>query len=367
MVYRLYSDEENKIVKVWTPETLATIGTAFGVETKQLEEDERTVELMGLTEFEYDSVVYVDNILSVCRKTSGWDSVKCQEHVENRVLYRCFFCHHKDQREYCKAINSTGRRCAQPSAYAYMEGDVEWRWDDSNYYCRWHDKEREKLGFKFSLEILEDYLEGWQKEAVMLWKRKIVKRLSTIEQLLMAQVRAIKDHLRTVPVGPLGSREYEYKLKGTIDYTYFILCDGYIKIGKSNNPVKRFETLCKDGDTTIRPRGIDMSGAQLLGYVIGGRSMEAHLHSMLFDNHAEGEWFHYDSKVAKLVDILIGENNQTVEWVLDDIIKNYDTILAHDAQGGWDFTETPKSIEAKKNHSNRIENREQARIREYGN
>jgi hypothetical protein len=338
-----------------------------GVDTRQLKEDERTMELCGLTELEYDSVVYVDNTFSICRQSQGWNMVLCQEHVENRVLYRCLFCHYREQKDYCKAVNSGGRRCAQPSKHAYEERGMEWRWDDSADYCRWHDKEREKLGFRFSLENLEEYLEGWQKEAVMLWKRKIIKKLSTVEQLLLAQVRAVKDHLRTVPIGPLGSREYEYKLKGTVDYTYFILCDGYIKIGKSNNPVKRFETLCKDGDTTIRPKGIDMSGARLLGYVIGGRSMEAHLHSMLFDNHADGEWFHYDSKVAKLVDILIGENNQTVEWVLDDIIKNYDTILAHDAQGGWDYTENPESIEAKTYYRNLIENREQDRIKEYGN
>lgn len=357
-MYRTYSKEESDVVKVYTPAYIQELNERGirGFDTEIYEPANNSyAKHLGVEATEYDAVAYVDNALSICRRTSGWDSVSCEEHVENRVLYRCFFCHREEQAEYCQGVLSSGRRCAvklPKSSFRYLEEDK---------YCQRHLKDREEAGFRFSLSNLDQWLDGWQKESVMLWKRSMLQRLSTIGNVAYGQLIELKDALDKIKSGELKLPKPAGKT-----HIYFIYCDGYVKVGRSDNPSKRFADLCRDTDTTIRPKGVDMSGAKMLGTIFGSRHIEGQLHGLLYSKHVAGEWFHYDTEVAMLIESFIGDGEMTIEWLLEDVIKNYDNIISHDVQGGWDFRETPESVEKKGLKKYSIERRDKDRVREYG-
>lgn len=360
MVYRMYSKEENELVKVFTPSHIDELHErgVIGFDTRTYEVKPNTSEeSMGIEPSEYDAVAYIDNALSICRKTSGWDFIPCQEHVEGRVLYRCFFCHQDEQNQYCQGVLSSGRRCT-----VEVPSEGGWRYSDEHKYCQRHLRENERAGFRFSLDNLDEWLDGWQRETVMLWKRSFIRRLQGLENIAYEQIMAMKKVLDGVKGGTIRVSSLPSKTN-----VYFIYCDGYVKIGRSKDPDKRFADLCREGDTTIRPDGINMANAKLLGSVVGNVYLEGGIHGRLYEKRVAGEWFHYDSDVASLIDVLIGSGDMTVEWVIDDIIKNYDAIISHDVQGGWDFKETRETVDKKDKYKYAIEKRESARIKEYGN
>ncbi len=365
MTYRLYTEEENNIVKVWTPETIADpkYRTVSGFDSGVLEIDDRKAELLGITEREYRAVVYVDNAMSVCRNTSGWNSVLCEEHIKDGILYRCFFCHEDEQSKYCKATNSAGRRCAQQALGWGKESSWKLKYSDEGQYCRFHEKEKEKLGFKFSLSGLDKWLEGWQYETVMLWKRNFIYRLERLERVAFSQIMQIKEVLDKLNNKEIRPRDLPSKTN-----VYFIYCDGYVKIGRSRDPEKRFAALCSETDKTIRPAGIDMKNAKLLGSIVGDVYVEGGIHSRLYEKRVAGEWFKYDTEIATLIEILIGSGDMTVEWLLSDIVKSYDSIIGHDSQGGYDYKETKESIDLKEEQGIiwGVQRREEQRLKEYG-
>jgi hypothetical protein len=358
MVYRTYSKEENDIVRVYTPTYIQELNErgVRGFDTRTYEPARNSYAAqIGIEPTEYDAVAYIDNALSICRRTSGWDSVPCEEHVENRVLYRCFFCHREEQGEYCQGVLTSGRRCSAKvpeSSYRYLEEDK---------YCDRHLRDREEAGYRFSLNNLDEWLDGWQRETVMLWKRSLIKRLTSIGNVAYDQLIELKSSLDKIKSGELRLPKPVGKT-----HVYFIHCDGYVKIGRSDNPERRFADLCRENDTTIRPAGLDMSKAKILGTIFGSRAIESHLHGLLFDKHVAGEWFHYDTEVATLIESFIGDGEKTVEWLLEDVIKNYENIISHDVQGGWDYTETSASLEKKSLNRYGIERREKSRQKEYG-
>lgn len=338
MIIRTYDEEENKIVKVWTPERIAEVKELKpigGFDTETLEASEQDIRLYGLTELEYDAVVYVDNAMSICRNTSGWDAVLCQEHVKDRVLYRCFFCHEEGQQKYCKTTNSSGRRCAQIAEGWYnKEGRWRLKHDDSLSYCKYHSRERESKGWRFNPEEMWRWMDGYQRETVMLWKRDLIQRLQTLGEISFSQLMEMRDVFKDIKRGLIRPSALPTKTN-----TYFVLCDGYVKIGRAKDPEKRFADLCRDGDPTIRPKGVDMKRAKLLGWVPGSIHLETDLHGSFTKRGkwVEGEWFHYDSEAALLIDMLLGSGQESFEWVVDDLINNYDQIISHDVQGGHDF------------------------------
>lgn len=345
MIIRTYTDEENGIVKVWTPERIADVKahrSIGGFDTKVIDIDPEDAERYGIDELEYDVVMYVDNAMSICRNTSGWDAVMCQEHVKDRILYRCFICHHEVQKTtYCKAINSYGRRCTRVPKGQEQYPERYFR-SDTGDYCSLHTDHAEPKALPYNLDELRPYLDGWEMETIYQFKRDFIDQLKYMGDISLSALTAIKEQLRVAPSAPLGTKELKelgetYVVSPTAEYTYFILCDGYVKIGKSKNPFLRFEALTREGDVTIRPEGINISTAHMLGYVVGGARLERELHYLFHDQRVAGEWFHYDSKMAKTIQILIGSEDKTIEWLLEDLVNNYEFLMNYETYGSdWD-------------------------------
>lgn len=87
------------------------------------------------------------------------------------------------------------------------------------------------------------------------------------------------------------------RTKSSDQYVYFIevLPDGFIKIGLSNDPVKRLAHM-----QTSFPYEL-----QLLGYVSGDYTLEKQLHEDFKADHIKGEWFKsskpLEAKIQKLL------------------------------------------------------------------
>lgn len=376
-IFRTYDETENAIVKVWTPERIADVKahrSIGGFNTKTLDIDPAEAERYGMNvdELEYDAVMYVDNAMSICRNTSGWDTVFCQEHVKDRILYRCFICHHEQQKTtYCKAINSSGRRCTSVPKGQEQYPSRYFR-SDTGDYCSRHTDFAEPKELPYSLDELDRYLKGWELETVNQFKRDFIKNLKYMGEISLNALIAMKDELRAVPSGPLGTKELKqlgetYSISPTAEYTYFILCEGYVKIGKSKNPFLRFEALTREGDTTIRPDGINISTAHMLGYIVGGGRLERELHYLFEDKRVAGEWFHYDTKIAKAIQILIGTEDKTIEWLLEDLVNNYEFLMSYETYGSdWYAEDAPIDAERKNRLGHLLNKNERARKTEYG-
>ena len=377
MIIRTYDETENNIIKVWTPERIADVKahrSIGGFNTKTLDIDPAKAERYGMSvdELEYDAVMYVDNAMSICRNTSGWDTVLCQEHVKDRILYRCFICHHEEQKTtYCKAINSSGRRCTNVPKGQEQWPDKYFR-SDTGDYCSRHTDFAERKELPHSLESLDEYLEDWEMETVRQFKRDFIEKLKYMGDISLNALIAMKDGLRTIPSGLLGTKELgqlgeTYSISPTAEYTYFILCDGYVKIGKSKNPFLRFEALTREGDTTIRPEGINISTAHMLGYIVGGGRLERELHYLFEDKRVAGEWFHYDTKIAKSIQILIGSEDKTIEWLLEDLVNNYEFLMNYETHGAnWDPEEDLENQDKINRLGHLLNKNERARKNEYG-
>ena len=377
MIIRTYDETENNIIKVWTPERIADVKahrSIGGFNTKTLDIDPTKAERYGMSvdELEYDAVMYVDNAMSICRNTSGWDTVLCQEHVKDRILYRCFICHHEEQKTtYCKAINSSGRRCTNVPKGQEQWPDKYFR-SDTGDYCSRHTDFAESKELPHSLESLDEYLEDWEMETVRQFKRDFIEKLKYMGDISLNALIAMKDELRAIPSAPLGTKELKelgetYVVSPTADYTYFILCEGYVKIGKSKNPFLRFEALTREGDLTIRPEGINISTASLLGYVVGGGRLERELHYLFEDKRVAGEWFHYDTKIAKAIQVFIGSEDKTMEWLLEDLVNNYEFLMNYETYGAdWDPEEDLENQDKISRLGHLLNRNEKARKIEYG-
>jgi hypothetical protein len=377
MIIRTYDETENNIIKVWTPERIADVKahrSIGGFNTKTLDIDPAEAERYGMSvdELEYDAVMYVDNAMSICRNTSGWDTVLCQEHVKDRILYRCFICHHEEQKTtYCKAINSSGRRCTNVPKGQEQWPDKYFR-SDTGDYCSRHTDFAERKELPHSLESLDEYLEDWEMETVRQFKRDFIEKLKYMGDISLNALIAMKNELRVAPSAPLGAKELKelgetYVVSPTADYTYFILCEGYVKIGKSKNPFLRFEALTREGDLTIRPEGINISTATLLGYVVGGGKLERELHYLFEDKRVAGEWFHYDTKIAKAIQVFIGSEDKTMEWLLEDLINNYEFLMNYETYGAdWDPEEDLENQDKISRLGHLLNRNEKARKIEYG-
>jgi len=220
------------------------------------------------------TVLYVDSLDSICTQTSGPYARNCVEREETSpnggtVVYRCVFCHRSDFDYYCKGITSTGKGCKNAGNY--------------NGYCSKHSDQNHGSRRLFSIDQLEDWLSAYERRTVAEWKIRLHKKLEEIERLADMPLKALLS--QTPPT-----------------YVYFIECDGYVKIGRSKRPDSRFKSLINKSDPTLKPASIDMANAKLLGYIPGSEDMESVYHWLLRAHRAEGEWFKFNSHVAKIID-----------------------------------------------------------------
>jgi hypothetical protein len=115
-------------------------------------------------------------------------------------------------------------------------------------------------------------------------------------------------------------------LRENTSNVYFIECDGYIKIGKSDFPEKRFETLSRIHDMTNRPKHINIANAKLLGYFSGSLRVEGTLHDRLSEYRVPGtEWFRATEPV---MDVVYGclETKMSLKNILNTL-ENLEKIL----------------------------------------
>jgi hypothetical protein len=149
----------------------------------------------------------------------------------------------------------------------------------------------------------EEDLPLFEKEALWYRQREILSYLSTIKDVSMLQ---IKDYLENRSVR-----------------VYFIKCGDYVKIGKSTNPERRLKSLQIKGEKTIKPDGIDLATAEILGHVPGGGSIETALHRHLKAHNVKGEWFSFSPEVQSIIDIALGEKDSfTLESLIDKAVEN---------------------------------------------
>jgi hypothetical protein len=269
-------------------------------------------------EHQYRSTVYVDNWDTVCRHYS----VTCDQYVEDGIMYRCILCHANEMDIYCKATTQQGRRCKSVVA-SYSRDPKEWEASREDWrrrmnleegtrpgdeFCHHHSREAVRKGTRFSIDMLEEWLDGWQRETILRWKKSVLKDLEVLGRLTVEELRA--------------RAEAEPNA-----YVYFIKCGKYVKIGTSRNPQARFKTLRSENNSTIRPKGINIADAELIGYFPGGRDLESLLHWTLREEQAAGEWFRLGPSTSKLMEKYLKKDEFTVTGVVDSIIRDYDVIL----------------------------------------
>jgi len=270
------------------------------------------------TEHLYRSTVYVDNWDTMCRQFS----VLCEQYVEDGILYRCILCHANEMDIYCKATTQTGRRC-KSIVSSHSGNDKEWKAAKEDWrrrmnleegtrpgdeFCHHHAREAVRKGTRFSMDMLEEWLDGWQRETILRWKKSILKDLETLGRLTVEDLRA---RAETEPNA----------------YVYFIKCGKYVKIGTSRNPKSRFKTLRAEKDGTIRPKDVNMSEAELVGYFPGGHDLESLLHFTLREEHAAGEWFRLGPTTSKLMTKYMKKDDFTITGVVQSLIRDYDVLV----------------------------------------
>lgn len=260
-------------------------------------------------EHQYRSTVYVDSEDSLCRQFSEL----CSEHVEGGILYRCVLCHSKALNVYCAAINQTGRRCKNIVNPEWRDATNKTAWPPTHgeKYCNRHEREYVRAGRRFSIDMLDEWLDAWQKETILRWKKELLKKLEVLGRLTVLELFALS---KSVPD----------------NYVYFIKCGNYVKIGKSNSPERRFKSIVSEKDGTLRPANIDMSEAVLLGYVPGGDRLEGVLHGVLNSERDTGEWFRLSSKTCAVIENYMGSSEFTVSNTINSLITDYDVIIEKD-------------------------------------
>jgi len=235
------------------------------------------------TNTQFSSIHYV--LRNGCSSTS-WSGTggKCEEYVEvignhKTVTYRCARCHFEEyKKESCLGTTQYGIRCKNNS-------DI-----GSGGYCNTHYGQLDRY-VMMDYSFYDKYehkssIENYEEEATA----RLVRKLEvTLARELLFNYNIRKDEIINV-------------LRENTSNVYFIECDGYIKIGKSDFPEKRFETLSRIHDTTNRPKGLNITNAKLLGYFTGSLRVESSLHDRLSEHRVSGtEWFKANETVMGVV------------------------------------------------------------------
>jgi hypothetical protein len=301
-------------------------------------------------EHRYKAAAYMDSSATACQTYGG----VCRESVQDEILYRCILCHYKDiEDKYCSGITQHGRRCKaivndidyfdedERSRFryeAYRSDRGHYKIEDGHYYsgkdyCHHHTSDRVREGRAFNIEMLDEWMDNWQKVTVLRSMRQFWRRLQSIQDMTIDMLRDLIDTEPEV-------------------YVYFIKCGDYVKIGKSKDPESRLKTLKRPNDSTISPNGLDLSDAELLGYIPGGSFLESSLHQQLYNQRVAGEWFRLETHVAQVVEMLVSnkENDSDVLTVLglvSQTIEKFDVVLE----------QTVKDREDNKNGYSRFETR----------
>lgn len=100
-----------------------------------------------------------------------------------------------------------------------------------------------------------------------------------------------------VEPGRIKKRRKKESLKSGEVYIYAIECDGYIKIGKTISPRKRFASI----------QGCNPHELEYLGDVILTADFEQYIHDYLKNHNHRLEWFKKSNEVMRLVDMIVGK------------------------------------------------------------
>lgn len=289
-------------------------------------------------EHRHKGVAYIDSPSSVCKIYGGL----CTESVEDEILYRCVLCHAKDiEDKYCMGITQQGRRCKaiindidyydeyersrfrseawRTGYYKIEEGNTY----TGKGYCHHHTQEKIKEGRAFNIEMLDDWMDSWQKITILRSMKSFWDRLNRIQNITISGLR---DLLEQEPD----------------KYVYFIKCGNYVKIGKSKDPRIRFKEVTKPGTSTLHPKDIDFSKAELLGYVPGDYHLESYLHSELNSHRVAGEWFRHETHVSAVIDMLLTNSEDTdnlfsVIGLVKQTIENLDVAMEQSIKDREDY------------------------------
>lgn len=291
-------------------------------------------------EHRHKGVAYIDSPSSMCKVYGGL----CKEGVEGDILYRCVLCHAKDiEDKYCMGITQQGRRCkAIINDIDYYDEYERSRfrseaWRTGHYkieegntyvgkdYCHRHTQERVKEGRAFNIEMLDEWMDSWQKITIL---RSMNQLWRTLNRLKGITISSFRDFLEQEPD----------------KYVYFIQCGDYVKIGKSKDPESRFKEVTRPNSSTLRPEDIDLSKAKLLGYVPGDYHLESYLHSELGRHRVKGEWFRLETHVSAVVQMLLGNKDKTGDSIFTVIgmvkqtLEKFDVVVEQAAKDREDYS-----------------------------
>jgi hypothetical protein len=107
-----------------------------------------------------------------------------------------------------------------------------------------------------------------------------------------------------------------------VPHVYFIRCQNAMKIGYSDNVLKRFLELQSSKTDTLRPAFFKNSKYTLLHIFKGSRMLERTLHLKMFNRNIIGEWFLYDEIADNLIDFMIDIETDRKIWDDGWTIKN---------------------------------------------
>ena len=232
----------------------------------------------------------------------------CLEYVEDKgkgqtVTYRCVRCHFEEyKKESCLGQNQDGARCKNTSSI-YFGGYCSTHFGKLDEYVMMSNSYYGISGNTYSVEN---------------FKEEVTAKLVKMLEVNLARELIFEYGLRKEEIISL--------LRENTSNVYFIECDGYIKIGKSNFPEKRFETLSRSHDSTNRPDGLNIINAKLLGYFTGGFNIENSLHERLSEHRVpKTEWFIANETV---MDVVYGclETKMSLKNILNTL-ENLEKIL----------------------------------------
>ena len=261
------------------------------------------------TDTPFSSTHYV--VRNGCRSSAGggWGGGStCQEYIEDKgrgetITYRCVRCHYEEyKKESCLGQNDNNTRCRR-------NPDI-----GSGGYCSNHYGQLNN----YVMMTHSTYDEYNHKASIENYREEATARL----------VRKLEVNLARELLFEYGIRKDEiiHSVRENNSNVYFIECDGYIKIGKSDFPEKRFETLSRTHDTTNRPKNINIANAKLLGYFSGSLRVEGELHERLSKYRVRGtEWF---KATESVMDVVYGclETKMSLKNILNTL-ENLEKIL----------------------------------------
>lgn len=94
------------------------------------------------------------------------------------------------------------------------------------------------------------------------------------------------------PRGHRGPAQYIYFLKDTENK--------YIKVGISNSPASRLQTLRPDCPFEL----------EMIGSFVGSRSVESGIKKKFKEYHIRGEWFYYCTEIVDRINLFLKEGEQ---------------------------------------------------------